>query len=470
MAEIVLINPRPGGKGLNEATIEPPLGLAYIASWLRDSGFTCSIIDANVLDLSAHEAVSSITEETLLVGISVNSFSVTASAEIAALVRSRNSATIIIGGPFPTAAPEKALSLIPADAVIMGEGEYPVREIVRYLARGADPFSAEIPGVVPRSREVGAAFPRNVRIDDLDALPFPAYDLLPPLSKYRTRARKSPSAALVTSRGCAYGCSFCSKDVFQRKVSYRSAENVLAEIDLLTGKFGARQLDILDDNFLQNRKRLEVIMEGIIRRNYRIVINLQTGVRTEMLDEEMLRTMKRAGVFKIAFGIESGDEDLLCMHRKDLDLARVESVVKIAKRLGFIVYGFFIIGLLGETEQGFRKTLAFANKLDLDIANFCMAIPFPGTELYQMVADQGRFLIDTTGNIDSGFYDGRVFYVYEGCSEEEILARYRRAYQEYYSLKRRGKMIMSIRSLSELAWHWNAFSSVAKGSSRDQRR
>lgn len=458
----MLINPRPLGKGLNEATIEPPLGLAYIASFLRVHGFVCSITDANVLGLSPSEAAATVPEGARIVGIAVNSFTVSAAAALVELVRARCSALILLGGAFPTASPDKALELIEADAVIQGEGEYPMLAVTESIARGEDPLHAGIAGLIPRSHLEGVVRRHN-RIDNLDELPFPAYDLLPQLSAYRTRARKSPVAAIITSRGCAYDCSFCSKDVFQRKVRFRSAENVLAEIDELKGKFGVRQLDILDDNFLQNEQRVVTILEEIIRRKYNFAINLQTGIRTEMLDDEMLRLLKRAGVFKLAFGIESGDSELLRTHNKSLDLERVETVVNKAKRLGFIVYGFFIIGLLGETERGFQKTLALARKLDLDVANFCLALPFPGTELYQMVKERGRFLCDTTGNIESGFYAGHVFYEYDGSTAQEILDRYQRAYREFYSLKKQLGMLLTMRSIQEFLWYGHAVLSVAKG-------
>lgn len=463
MSEILLINPRPLGRGLNEATVEPPLGLGYIASFLRVHGYPCTITDANALGLSPSAAASTVSGTTTLVGISVNSFTISAAAAIVEIVRARSSALILLGGAFPSASPSKALELIAADAVIQGEGEYPMLAVAESLARGQDPCSAAIAGLIPRTLPPGVLPRQHIRIDSLDELPFPAYDLLPPLATYRTRARKSPVAALVTSRGCAYDCSFCSKDVFQRKVRFRSPENVLAEIDELKGRFGVRQLDILDDNFLQNEQRFTTILEEIIRREYDFAINLQTGIRTEMLNEDMLRLLKRAGVFKLAFGIESGDSDLLGVHNKSLDLARVEDVITRAKRLGFVVYGFFIIGLLGETEQGFQKTLAFARKLDLDVANFCIALPFPGTELYRMVQERGRFLRDTTGNIESGFYAGHVFYEYDGSTAQEILSRYQRAYKEFYSLKKQLGMLLTMRSFNEFLWYGHAVLSVAKG-------
>jgi radical SAM superfamily enzyme YgiQ (UPF0313 family) len=298
---------------------------------------------------------------------------------------------------------------------------------------------------------------------DLDRLPFPAYHRLPPLKTYKSRCRKRPFAAIITSRGCAYNCIFCSKDIFQRKVAFRSSASVLAEIEYLVKNFGIRGLDILDDNFAQNRIRMEEILEGLIQRNYGLSINLQSGIRSEIIDEDLLSLMKKAGIYKLGFGIESADPEVLKICRKKLDLRKLEKVVNLSKKMGFLVYGFFIIGLPGETEKSFRTTLDLAYRLKLDVANFCMAVPFLGTELFRMVQEKGRLLIDTSGNIDTGFYGGKVFFEYDNSRQEDILRRYQIAYKEFYSFRKKLQLFLSIRSLPELIWHWDAAKFVLKG-------
>ena len=243
----------------------------------------------------------------------------------------------------------------------------------------------------------------------------------------------------------------------------RSAGNVLEEIDSLVKEYGVKQIDILDDNFAQNRQRLAEILDGIIMRHYDLAINLQSGVRVENLDEEILVKMKEAGVYKIAFGVETADEKLLEIHNKKLNLKKMEEIVSLSKKMGFLTYGFFIIGLWGETDKEFDRTMEFAQKMDFDVANFCMAIPFVGTALFRMVETNGRFLIDTTKNIDSGFYNGKVFYEYGDFKEADILARYNRAYKEFYSIRKKIRVILTIRSFSELMWFIEAARFVIKG-------
>lgn len=165
----------------------------------------------------------------------------------------------------------------------------------------------------------------------------------------------------------------------------------------------------------------------------------------------------------MAFGVESADENVLSINRKCIDLAKVETTVRAAKRLGFLVYGFFIIGLPGETDEALEKTLSFAERVGFDVANFCIAIPFVGTELYKMVQERGRFMVDTRKGIDSGFYDGKVFFEYEGMTKEDVLRRYKVAYSRFYSPVKKIMMLGSIRSFAELQWLSRAFFSVRSG-------
>jgi len=462
---VVLINPFPNGVGLNDATIEPPLGLAYMASMLEQRGFVCSIIDANALKLDLWQVMQVIPRDTKLIGFYINSFSYNSVRELATICRaSLPEAVVLLGGPLASAIPHQLLSEIPCHGLIRGEGEYAVVRVMENIIRGKPPLDTETPNAVfcdPESREI--ILNPIVRIKDLDKLPFPAYHLLPPLKVYKSRSRKKPMAAIVTSRGCPHQCIFCSKDVFQRQITFRSAANVLAEIDSLVERYGIRQIDILDDNFTQKRSHVEEILDGLLERNYELALNLQSGIRTEIVDHDLLSKMKKAGVYKLAFGIESADPEVLRICRKKLDLKKVEKVIETAKKMGFLVYGFFIIGLPGETEEAFARTLEFTRRMDFDVANFCMAVPFVGTELYRMVEAGGRFLVDTTHNIESGFYGGNVFYEHGDLREADIQRRYKIAYSEFYSLSKSLRILAKIRSWTEFCWYFNAASFVLKG-------
>ncbi|MCX5862304.1 MAG: radical SAM protein [Deltaproteobacteria bacterium] len=462
--DIVLINPNPCASGMNEATVEPPIGLAYIASMLEKEKFTCSIIDANLLGLSPEEIASEITWDPKIIGFYVNSFVYSSVRKLCGMLKNLKKNTFFLaGGPAPSVIdPELFLKDINCDALIKGEGEYAVLKIMQNIKKGKYPFDESVPGLAWFSDSRLIVNPTE-RIKNLDEIPFPAYHLLPDFRKYRTRSRKSPSAAMITSRGCTFSCTFCSKDIFGNKTTLRSAENVLNEIDFLVEKHKIRQIDILDDNFAQNKKRLNDILDGLIKRKYDLVINLQSGIRIENIDDEILIKFRKAGVYKLAFGVESADENVLKIHKKQLNLHALSEVVIKSRKMGFVVYGFFIIGLPGETRDAFERTLEYAKNSGFHIANFCMAVPFVNTELWRMVEKNGKFLIDTSKNIDIGFYGGKVFFEYPGFTEKEILQRYKKAYKEFYTLTRQISILLSVRSFDEIKWLFNAGLSVLKG-------
>ncbi|KKO11352.1 hypothetical protein LCGC14_0018330 [marine sediment metagenome] len=470
--DAVFVNPSTHGTGLNDATVLPPLGLAYMAAVLEANNFSCAIIDANVLQLESPDVLSRIPQQARFIGFYMNSFSFREVSHLVQLCRrERPEAVVVVGGPLASASPEMVLNEIPCHGLIRGEGEYATLRMMENIARGAPAFDPEVSGGVYRDDHNGQTVMNPIeRIDDLDQIPFPAYHLLPPLKTYRARTRKSPGAAIVTSRGCAHDCIFCSKDIFQRRVTFHSADSVLADIDRLVNEFGARQIDILDDNFLQKPSRAVKILDGLIERDYGLALNLQSGIRTEGLDRPFLQKMKQAGVYKLAFGIESADPNVLEICHKKLDLEKAERAIRLAKDVGFIVYGFFIIGLPGETDEAFERTMDFARRVDFDVSNFCMATPFIGTELYRMIEAEGRFLVDMTRNIDMGFYAAQAFYEYRDQTAEDMQQRYRRAYREFYTFRKKLKIVMSIRSWSELRWFISAVWFVLKGTLRSGSR
>lgn len=455
MTGIVLVNPSPNAQatGLNESSIWPPVGLATMAAVLEAKGYAPVVVDNNLERMSVEQLLGRFPQETHLVGISLNSFTYNSVRQLCESIRRKfPGAVVVLGGPLPSAAAEMVLADFACHGVVRGEGEEAFARILENML-GASPLFEGVPGAVWKDGETGQVHFNEVRrITDLDALPFPAYHLLPPLSRYKSRSRKRPIAPLVTSRGCAYGCSFCSKDIFQRKVVFHSPQYVLKQVDRLVKEFGVRQLDILDDNFAMDKRRMEAILDGIIERNYNLAINLNVGIRSEGLGEEIFLKMKKAGVFKLAFGIESADPEVLRLCNKQLKLDGLAKAIATAKKIGFVVYGFFIIGLPGETEQGFEQTLKFAREVKLDIANFCMAIPFVGTELYRQVEQNGTFLADTRRDLNQGFYSGQVFFEYPGFRKEDVLRRYKMAYKEFYTPWKQITQLAKMRSFSELAW------------------
>jgi len=468
--DLLLINPYPvGAYGINEATVEVPLGILYIASFLRSHGFKISIIDANVLKMSVSDVVEKVKLlSPKIVGISINAFSFSVSLNyIKNIKKISKDIAVIIGGAFATSVPRQCLEDSQADAVVVGEGELTMLEIMNNWLQNKDLFNT-VKGVLYRNNSnIINAEPRD-RIDNLDVLPFPAYDLLPSLKLYKSRARKSPTLGIITSRGCPYRCIYCSKDVFKNKIILRSANNVVEEISYLTDRLGVRQINILDDNFTFDRERVEKICNLLTQKKYRVLINLQSGIRADSVDDQLLRGMHEAGVFKIAFGIETGDANIMKTIKKGLDLNKALIAASLARKNGIIVIGFFMIGFPADTPATLQKTIDFAKMMNPHIANFMLTVPFYGTELYNIIKDKGKMLIDTKRGIRFGFYSTQPYFEFDDLSSNLLLYYYKKAYRDFYC--RTSKILdilKTIKSINELKWFSSAIISTILPIMRD---
>lgn len=436
---------------MNNALVEVPTGLLSLAASLEKAGIKAGLLDAAALRLPLDKVIEKVRDTNpKVVGISLYSFSFLPAIKYTEEIKKIGEDIIVIwGGPHPTASPEICFEKSKVDIIVLGEGELALTET---LSRLFDKRSFEdVKGIAFR---LGNSFKLNLprqRVDNLDSLPLPAYHLLPGLRHYKTYARKSPFMGIMTSRGCPFSCIFCSKSVFENRITMRSPENIIEEIDLLVNKYGIRQIDILDDNFTLERVRVERLLDLIISRNYKICINLQSGIRADKVDEELIKKMKKAGVFKVAFGVESGNKAILKEIKKDLDLNKVLEVSRLARKYGMITVGFFMIGLPGEDKYTLQETIDFAIKMNPHIANFMMTIPFYGTELYEIIKKEGRLLFDTKEVLPYGFYGARAYYELNNLTAGMMLKYYSKAYRQFYlRFTKIADILSSVRSFGEI--------------------
>ena len=240
---------------------------------------------------------------------------------------------------------------------------------------------------------------------------------------YYTYPNRFPVAFTITSRGCPFNCIFCSsKAINGPMIRYRSAENVLKEIDWLVQKYGIKEVIFYDDNFYLNHERLIKILKGLIERNYDLEWKT-VNAAVYALNKELLELIRKSGCYQIALAIESGSEEGLKILNKPAAkkiLANAPEIVKKVRELGMQVTGLFIIGAPGETWETIRQTFRFAEELDLDYCSFNIATPLPATKLYDFVREQK--LIPDDFDFDSldfkGF--GRATITTEEFTPEEL--------------------------------------------------
>jgi len=293
----------------------------------------------------------------------------------------------VVGGVHTTALPQEAAGEACFDTVVIGEGDTVIPEMLEA------PSLKDVHGIIYKDRFSGKtiATPKRKLLPDLDALPFPAWHYFQ-LNKYknsRLSSRRNPVGLIETSRGCAFECSFCNKLTFGSNYRAKTPRRVVDEMEYML-KCGFKEIHIIDDSFTQDVRRAKEICQEIIRRKLKFVWSSLSGVRADKVDLDFFKLAKKSGCWQVAFGIESGDQDILDRVNKKITISQIESAVKLAKRAGINTFGFFILGLPGDTEETMRRTIKFAQQLPLDIAKFDICIPYPGTAYYNELKKEDR--------------------------------------------------------------------------------
>jgi len=427
MFKVALINPAQSTK-----YPQPPMGLALIAAVLEREGYQVTVQDANALRLQPEDIVPMATDADV-VGLTAMTPTVSAAISIAHhLKRAKPDLTIVLGGAHATLLAEETLAAAPEiDIIIRGEGEETIIELLRALEH-KQPLD-NVSGISYREDgKVISTAARSTAVD-LDSLPFLAYHLLPwrRYSPHPPHGRAFPFAAIITSRGCPYRCSYCSKPIFGNKFRGQSPERVVEEVAYYQEKFGIKELAFYDDVFTLNKKRAYAIADEILKRGLKICWTCET--RVNLVDKELLRHMKQAGCYAIAYGIESASPEILNILNKDITLEQVEEAVGITQEVGLQTIGYFMIGSPGESPETIDQTIQFAKRLKLDFAQFAITTPFPGTELYNLYLKNSgndipweNFVYEGTGSKITPVFET------DGLSRTDLRYWTRRAYKEFY--------------------------------------
>jgi len=375
----------------------PPLGLAYIASMLEKSGEGVKIIDS----LAENYTFDDIRKEIDIWGADVVGVTSTTptfydALKVAKIAKECN-ATTVLGGPHVTFTAKETLSNYPyVDFVVRGEGEFTMLELVESLKKREEPKS--VLGLSYRSKSgVIKENPPRPPIMDLDALPIPAYHLLP-MSKYTFQGLRF--ATMVTSRGCPFQCVFCSSSkICGKKWRGRSAKKVVDEMEFLIDKYKVNCIEFLDDTFTFDRKRVIKICEEIISRG--IDVNWMCSSRVNLFNRELAFKISSAGCQCVYFGVESGSQRILNLMRKGITLGQAVKAINLAKEAGINTVASFILGMPDESIDEANSTIEFATRLNPDYAQFTICTPYPGTDLYSYAVKNNWLLTRNWSKYDA---------------------------------------------------------------------
>jgi radical SAM superfamily enzyme YgiQ (UPF0313 family) len=419
-------------------TVTPPLGIGYLAAGVRQHGHEVAILDLAKKRMNAQKGIRELVAlKPELIGISILSTAYLPAREIIQEIRRElPGVPVVVGGPHITALPEDALRNLGVSVGVVGEAELAFPALVDKIANG-ESLDGDLPSLCRLENDKVTCSERADFLQDLDSLPFPAWDLMDPRTypdlPHQLLHRKFPVGSVMTSRGCPFDCTFCaSTTLWGRGWRTRSPENVVDEIEMLVRDYEVKEIHIEDDNFTLKRSHAAAVCEEILRRGLDIVWCTPNGVRVDSLDDEMVALMKRAGCYGLGFGIESGSQRVLDYNNKKLDLDKVAAKVEMVRRHGIETNGFFIVGLPGEDVESIRETIRFSKKVPFDRANFGLLAPLPGSEIFQKYVldrNKGKEIDYTTFNYFTPFPLGDL-------TAEELNRWQRRSVYSFYGRPR----------------------------------
>jgi len=453
--DLLLVNP--GNRleqfaSLNElATVAQPLGLAMLAAFVRDQGFSVAIIDAEANFWTPEETIAEIKlYQPILIGLSAFTTKMTAAGKVLKLVKAEMpEVKTVIGGHHASAIPIQTLNDETVDFVIKGEGYFPIAALLQKLKdKITEP---KIAGVWFKAGDKIVKGGQAAGITKLDDLPKPAYDLLP-MSKYRAHhwqawdydLDQSGFALVYTSLGCPFRCEYCSVNVVyaDSKIRYRSPESVTDEIELLVNTYGIKHIEIIDDTFTLNYKRVTRLCDEMIKRRLGDKINAWCFSRTDRTDPALMKKLKRAGINWVFMGFESGNDEILQGVNKRQTIDQIKTAADNVHAAGIHIGGNYVFGLHNDTHETMRQTLDLAKELNTEYANFFLMMAYPGTQLRDLAIDMGYELPAKWGQY--GFFAPDALPMRnEQLSAQEILAFRDGAFKEYFGSERYQTMLES---------------------------
>ncbi len=463
--DLVIVNPGNRfqvyqGLGQDFAAIEPPVWAGLIATYVRKRGGTVSIIDANAENLSPIEVAHRITDmQPLLTAVVVYGHNPSASTQVmpaagaicSAIKSSNSDLKILLLGGHVAALPERTLREEQADYVCGGEGPATVSDLLEALRATMLPDLRKVRDLWYREGDTVVRTPAAPLLDALDKeMPGIAWDLLP-MERYRAHNwhcfgqlhNRQPYAALYTTLGCPFHCSFCCIQApFKRgeqALNYREGLNsyrywsphtVLGEIDLLVSRYGVKNIKFADEMFVLNRKHVLALCQGLIERQYDL--NIWAYARVDTVRDGMPEIMRRAGFTWLAFGIEAASERVRDDVEKGYEQQDIFQTIERVRKAGSSVVANYIFGLPEDDAASMQETMSMACRLNAEYANFYCTMAYPGSALYTRALQQGWPLPDTWSGYSQHAVDSMPLPT-KHLTSHEVLQFRDNAFQQYVS-------------------------------------
>ena len=409
--------------------ISPPLNLLLLAAILREKGYDPYIFDCPAQGIGYQEIVKRITIlQPKFVGLTAMTPHIIQAIKVAQAIKKQlPDILILLGGAHISAVPEQTMDRFhEIDVGFVGDADHSLPEYLDTVNHGGKASTVE--GTISRERGVLINTGQRMERIKLDALPMFAWDLLegfpqaykPPLFT----VQHSPATPILTSRGCPGKCTFCFSGG-HTSISTHSSEYILNMLKKLKDIYGIREFMIYDDNFVMFRKNLNDLLNRLIEE--KMELSWSCNARVDMVNEEMLNLMAKAGCWQISYGIETGNQAILNALRKNITKEQVQKTIELTHKAGIRSVGYFMIGHFGETTQTIEETINFACGLQLNDFRMSFFTPLPGTEA-SLVADK-------FGEFDHDWSKMNLFspvFIPRGLSYEQLIKGQKRAIKRFF--------------------------------------
>lgn len=360
----------------------PPLGLSYIASVCLKVGYDVEIIDALAEGLSLFQLKERIIKcNPGIVGVTATTPMIYNAFEVLKIIKEcSNSILTVLGGPHITAEPFLTMEQCEElDVGVLGEGEDTFIDLAesRFVSnRGLN----TVDGIIFRSTaKIMMNKPRG-HIKDINSLPLPAYQLLPMhlYSPSPFNYRRLPAVPLICSRGCPFQCLFCTKGLFGNEVRKLSPEKVYEQVKYLVDNYKVREVHFYDDTFILDKEWVKKVCSYLEK----LKITWWCNGRVDTISKDILSCLKKAGCYRIYFGVESGNEKSLKVLKKVTSIEKIRNTFKITQEAKIETGAFMILGIPGEDSKDMQRSIDFVKEIKADHVVFSVMTPYPGTEIY----------------------------------------------------------------------------------------
>ena len=439
-------------------SVYPPLSLLYCAAVAERAGFRAWMLDANGQDLSLNGVLSELSSkhpDVVLIRLGFDTQE--PDLEVLKAAKAQGAVTLVrckIVGDVSWLVETFMREHPFVDGFFLDEPECLIEGALKCLEkdglkveslRNAPGLMLNLPEGQTRTLDVGKMPPP-------DELPFPAYHLLPGLDAYHTGVLRPPFTVVQTSRGCPYTCSFCAFGKLPWRT--RAIENVVAELEWLKKDYGVQEFLFFDDVLTLDKKRTQKLCNLMIEKG--LGMQWVCCTRANNVDHDLLKLMKQAGCKEIAFGIESGSDEVLADTTKGVTKDQIRQAAKWCHELGILFYGLAIIGLPGENEKSVQDTIDFINEIQPFYTQFGFCTPFPNTDTYDYFKSRG--LLKTEDWSQYFPLADRPIIRTEALSEDDLVRLRKKLY--WAVLLKPAKLLRAVR-WNDWAWNWMGFKKVA---------